>query len=61
MAVLTDPADCGPVTLGLCQDVQAEAFEFPESLFEERLWSWSRPPPDPEELARARLLGPDPG
>src|ERR1700741_322639 len=26
MNVLTDPAECGPVTLGLCQDVQAEAF-----------------------------------
>src|SRR4026209_277996 len=25
MQVLTDPADCGPVTLALCQDVQAEA------------------------------------
>jgi 3D-(3,5/4)-trihydroxycyclohexane-1,2-dione acylhydrolase (decyclizing) len=52
MAVLTDPADCGPVTLALCQDVQAEAFEFPESFFEARLWSWRRPPPDPGELAR---------
>ena len=29
MAVLTDPADCGPVTLSLCQDVQAEAYDFP--------------------------------
>ncbi len=53
MAVLTDPADCGPVTLALCQDVQTEAFEFPESFFEDRLWPWRRPPPDPEELARA--------
>ena len=32
MTVLTDPADCGPVTLALCQDTQAEAYEFPESL-----------------------------
>ena len=34
MAVLTDPADCGPVTLAFCQDVQAEAFDYPESFFE---------------------------
>jgi 3D-(3,5/4)-trihydroxycyclohexane-1,2-dione acylhydrolase (decyclizing) len=53
MAVLTDPADCGPVTLALCQDVQAEAFEFPESFFQERLWPRRRTPPDPDELARA--------
>jgi len=53
MAVLTDPADCGPVTLALCQDTQAEAYEFPESFFEDRLWAWRRPPPDPDELARA--------
>ena len=28
MQVLTDPADCGPVTLSLCQDVQAEAYDY---------------------------------
>src|SRR5579859_1282386 len=33
LQVLTDPADCGPVTLGLCQDVQAEAFDWPAELF----------------------------
>ena len=38
MAVLTDPAECGPVTLAFCQDVQAEAFDYPESFFAERLW-----------------------
>jgi 3D-(3,5/4)-trihydroxycyclohexane-1,2-dione acylhydrolase (decyclizing) len=31
MAVLTDPAACGPVTLALCQDVQAEAMAWPEA------------------------------
>jgi 3D-(3,5/4)-trihydroxycyclohexane-1,2-dione acylhydrolase (decyclizing) len=36
MQVLTDPADCGPVTLALCQDVQAEAYDYPESFFDER-------------------------
>src|SRR3954454_12936193 len=39
MAVLTDPADCGPVTLALCQDVQAEAYDYPASMFEPRIWS----------------------
>ena len=34
MQVLTDPAECGPVTLALCQDVQAEAYDYPESFFE---------------------------
>jgi 3D-(3,5/4)-trihydroxycyclohexane-1,2-dione acylhydrolase (decyclizing) len=39
MQVLTDPADCGPVTLALCQDVQAEAYDYPESFFAERVWA----------------------
>jgi 3D-(3,5/4)-trihydroxycyclohexane-1,2-dione acylhydrolase (decyclizing) len=53
MAVLTDPAECGPVTLGLCQDVQAEAFDYPESFFAETLWVPRRLRPDENELARA--------
>jgi 3D-(3,5/4)-trihydroxycyclohexane-1,2-dione acylhydrolase (decyclizing) len=53
MQVLTDPAACGPVTLALCQDVQAEACRWPASLFDERVWHVRRPPPDTEELARA--------
>jgi 3D-(3,5/4)-trihydroxycyclohexane-1,2-dione acylhydrolase (decyclizing) len=53
LQVLTDPASCGPVTLALCQDVQAEAFSWPLSLFEERVWSPRRPPAAQEELARA--------
>src|SRR5690606_9470820 len=39
MRVLTDPAACGPVTLALCQDVQAEAYDYPEAFFAERLWA----------------------
>lgn len=53
MQVLTDPAECGPVTLALCQDVQAEAYDYPESFFTERLWTPRRPRPDREELAAA--------
>ncbi|WP_112941378.1 MULTISPECIES: 3D-(3,5/4)-trihydroxycyclohexane-1,2-dione acylhydrolase (decyclizing) [unclassified Rhizobium] len=56
MQVLTDPYDCGPVTLSLCQDVQAEAFDYPESFFEERIWTTRRPRPDADELANAIAL-----
>ncbi|HTI02287.1 MAG TPA: 3D-(3,5/4)-trihydroxycyclohexane-1,2-dione acylhydrolase (decyclizing) [Acidisoma sp.] len=56
MQVLTDPAECGPVTLGLCQDVQAEAYDFPMSFFEERIWQPRRPRPDAVELAAAVML-----
>ncbi|WP_413993679.1 3D-(3,5/4)-trihydroxycyclohexane-1,2-dione acylhydrolase (decyclizing) [Labrys okinawensis] len=53
MTVLTDPAECGPVTLALCQDVQAEAYDYPASFFEERIWSSRRQRPDEDELAAA--------
>ncbi|MBL8584826.1 MAG: 3D-(3,5/4)-trihydroxycyclohexane-1,2-dione acylhydrolase (decyclizing) [Rhizobiaceae bacterium] len=53
MQVLTDPAECGPVTLSLCQDVQAEAYDYPEAFFAERLWVPRRIRPDASELAAA--------
>jgi 3D-(3,5/4)-trihydroxycyclohexane-1,2-dione acylhydrolase (decyclizing) len=56
MQVLTDPLDCGPVTLALCQDVQAEAFDYPESFFNEHVWTHRRPQPDADELAHAIAL-----
>jgi 3D-(3,5/4)-trihydroxycyclohexane-1,2-dione acylhydrolase (decyclizing) len=56
MAVLTDPADCGPVTLALCQDTQAEAYDYPESLFAEKVWTPRRIRPDETELAQAADL-----
>lgn len=37
MRVLTDPVETGAATVAIPQDVQAEAFDFPESLFAERL------------------------
>jgi len=46
MRVLTSPADTGAVTLCLPQDVQAEAFDFPEELFRKRVWKITRPRPD---------------
>ena len=53
LQVLTDPAECGPVTLSLCQDAQAEAFDWPEAFFDPRVWHIRRPPPDARELAAA--------
>ena len=53
MALLTDPAECGPVTLAMCQDTQAEAFDYPVSFFDEKIWSQRRPRPDEDELAAA--------
>ena len=53
IAVLTDPAECGPVTLSFCQDVQAEAYDYPEAFFEARLRRIRRPAPDADELAAA--------
>ena len=51
LRVLTDPADCGPVTLALPQDVQTEAYDYPEAFFAPRCWSLRRPPPDAVQLA----------
>ncbi len=51
LAVMTDPANCGPVCLAFCQDVQAEAYDYPESFFEPRVWRIRRPEPDPVEVA----------
>lgn len=53
MRVLTDPAETGAVTLALPQDVQAEAFDFPDELFEKRVWHVRRPVPEPSVLERA--------
>ena len=52
-AVMTDPADCGPVTLAVCQDVQAEAFDWPEAFFAPKVWHRRRPRPDTADLAAA--------
>ncbi|MFI2411205.1 3D-(3,5/4)-trihydroxycyclohexane-1,2-dione acylhydrolase (decyclizing) [Streptomyces sp. NPDC018947] len=53
MRVLSDPAETGAVTLALPQDVQAEAYDWPEEFFADRVWHVRRPAPDPAELAEA--------
>jgi 3D-(3,5/4)-trihydroxycyclohexane-1,2-dione acylhydrolase (decyclizing) len=55
-SVLTDPAECGPVTLALCQDVQAEAWDFPVDFFAPRMRELSRPGADPSRLQQAATL-----
>jgi 3D-(3,5/4)-trihydroxycyclohexane-1,2-dione acylhydrolase (decyclizing) len=51
LRVLTDPAECGPVTLAFCQDVQAEAYDYPEAFFEPKVWRQRRVRPDVNELS----------
>ena len=53
MRVLTSPSDCGAVTLSLPQDVQAEAYDYPEELFQKRVWLIRRGQPDQLSLERA--------
>ncbi|MCW4466384.1 3D-(3,5/4)-trihydroxycyclohexane-1,2-dione acylhydrolase (decyclizing) [Glutamicibacter sp. MNS18] len=56
LRVLTDPAETGAVTISLPQDVQAEAFDFPEELFAEREWKIRRPEPEAEDIAAAAAM-----
>lgn len=56
LSVLTDPAECGPVTLALCQDTQAEAFDFPVSFFVDRVHRPRRIRADEGELDHASEL-----
>ena len=53
MRVLTSQAETGTVTLALPQDVQAEAFSYPEQLFEKRVYTIPRPRADANLLKRA--------
>jgi 3D-(3,5/4)-trihydroxycyclohexane-1,2-dione acylhydrolase (decyclizing) len=53
MRVLTSQAETGAVTLALPQDVQAEAFDCPESFLRRRVWHIARPLPDASALNRA--------
>ncbi len=53
MRVLTSPADTGAVTLALPQDTQAEAFHYPATMFEKRIWHIPRNRPDQAMLERA--------
>ncbi len=57
VATMIDPADCGPATLAFCQDVQAEAFDYPESFFDRRVRRIRRVAPErPEVRQLAELI-----
>lgn len=56
MQTLLDPVNCGPVTLALPQDVQAEAFDYPAALFHPVVHRIRRQPADAVELADAVAL-----
>jgi 3D-(3,5/4)-trihydroxycyclohexane-1,2-dione acylhydrolase (decyclizing) len=56
MRVLTNGAETGAVTLALPQDVQAEAYDYPQEFFEKRAWRVGRPLPEKEMIERAAAL-----
>ena len=56
VGMMLDPADCGPAFLGLCQDIQAEAFDYPVRFFEPVLHRIPRPRPDLRQIAEAAAL-----
>jgi 3D-(3,5/4)-trihydroxycyclohexane-1,2-dione acylhydrolase (decyclizing) len=56
MRVLTDPAEAGAATISLPQDVQAEAYDWPVELFDERVWYVPRPRPDAVRVEEAAAI-----
>jgi 3D-(3,5/4)-trihydroxycyclohexane-1,2-dione acylhydrolase (decyclizing) len=56
VGAMLDPADCGPAFIGLPQDTQELAFDYPEEFFEERTWTIPRPRPDRKAVAEAAAL-----
>ncbi len=56
LATMLDPADCGPAFIGLPQDVQGWAYDFPEEVFEKRVHRIRRQMPDAAEVADAAAL-----
>ena len=56
VATMLDPATCGPVFLGLPQDAQAEAFEYPDEFFDVVVHEIHRPRPDRRQIERAAAV-----
>lgn len=56
MRVLTDPAECGAVTLALPQDIQSHAYDYPINFFEKRNWRIERRAPDRQRIQEAISL-----
>ncbi len=56
VATMLDPADCGPAFIGLCQDVQEIAFDYPKAFFTPTVHKIPRPRPDLDALSEASKL-----
>lgn len=56
LATMLDPADCGPAFLGLPQDLQGWAYDYPEGFFAKRVHRIRRQSPDMAEVAEAVAL-----
>src|ERR1700733_5009809 len=56
IATMLDPADCGPAFLGLAQDTQEKAFDYPLAFFEPTVWTIPRPRADRQCVAEAAAL-----
>ena len=50
---MLDPADCGPAVISMSQDVQGEAYDYPEIFFEEKIHEIRRIYPDPNQIKKA--------
>lgn len=56
LAVMLDPATCGPAFIALPQDVQAEAYDYPTKFFDEKVHYIRRPQADPREITEAAAV-----
>jgi len=56
IATMLDPGDCGPAFIGLCQDTQELAFDYPEAFFTPTVHTVPRPRPDRDRVAAAVAL-----
>lgn len=56
VATMLDPADCGPAFIGLAQDTQEQAYDYPEVFFAPKLWKIPRPRADRDTIAAAAKL-----
>jgi len=56
ITTMLDPADCGPAFIGLPQDIQEIAYDYPESFFAEKTWVIPRPRPSRDEVVAAAEL-----
>ncbi len=56
VATMLDPGDCGPAFIGLCQDTQEIAYDYPAAFFAPTVHAVARPRPDQDRIAEAVAL-----